>query len=106
MSIYINIWTRSVVAAVDIPEGVFVKEDGTLGGCSGVSAHACSKGNVASILTIGEATVKVANSQNISAGDWVTGDNSGLATKSSAVPNAYCKALTASKEGLVRVLLK
>lgn len=103
---YIDIWRRSVVAAADIPEGVFVNEDGTLGGASGVCMQNCNQGEVAGVLTVGEAEVKVAAGQTIAAGDWVTGDSSGLATKADAFPNAYCKALSASVNGTVRIILK
>lgn len=94
------------MAAADIPEGVFVNENGTLGGASGVCMQNCDQGKVASVLTVGEAEVKVAAGQTIAAGDWVTGDSSGLAVKADAFPNAYCKALTASVSGMVRVILK
>lgn len=100
---YIDIWTRSAIAQQDTQEKRFVDYKGKLGGHTGVSLSVCKTGQMVSILTIGEAEVEIAEGQTIAIGDLVTGNNLGLAIKSTTNTGA---SVLEVNQTTIRVIVK
>lgn len=100
---HISIWTRSAEAQQDTPANRFVDHLGKLGGSQGVVIAPCEKGRLASIITVGEADVEIANGQNIVVGDLVTGNAEGFAVKSADDKGLYVLEVN---QNIIKVLVR